>query len=191
MKSLTLRSSVAFACALSLAACGGGGGNLSLSGTVYGLVKDGLVLQNNGGTPYPVSAGTAVFVFPQLLKSDEDFNVTIKSSPSNAVCTVTNGKGRTGAYNISSVVVTCITNTYDLGGTISGDATGLVLVNGADKLTVTAGQTSFKFNKVADGSPYGVTVLSQPTSGGRTCSLQNGVGTMGAAAVNNIQVTCL
>lgn len=190
MKSLTLRSSVALACALSLAACGGGGGNLLLSGSVFGVNKDGLVLQNNGGTPLPIPAGSSTFAFPTLISNDEDFNVTIQSSPSNAVCTATNNKGKSGAYNITSIVIDCIINTYDLGGNISGDATGLVLVNGADRLAITAGQTSFKMTKVADGAPFGVAVLTQPTSG-RTCSVQNGVGTMGAAAVANIQVNCI
>jgi hypothetical protein len=190
MKSLTLRSSVALACALSLAGCGGGSGNLLLSGSVFGLVKDGLVLQNNGGTPYPVPANSTTFVFPDLLKNDVDFNVTIQSSPSNAVCTVTNGKGRTGAFNITSVIVSCITNTYDLGGSISGlGASGLVLVNGADRVTVAPGASTFNMAKVADSAPYGVTILTQPTD--RTCSVQNGVGTMGAGPVSNIQVTCV
>ena len=189
MKNLILRSSVALACALSLAACGGGSGNLLLGGNVFGLVKDGLVLQNNGGTPYAVSAGSSTFAFPDLLKNDQDFNVTIQSSPSNAVCTVVNGKGRTGAFNVTSVEIDCVTNTYALGGTVTGlDVGGLVLVNGADRVTVAAGAGSFSLAKVADGSPYGVTVLTPPT--GRTCSVQNGVGTMGAAAVSNIQVTC-
>lgn len=190
MKSLILRSSVALACALTLAACGGGGGNLLLSGSVFGLTRDGLVLQNNGGDPYVISPAMGTFAFPQLLKNDEDYNVTIQSSPASAVCTVTNGKGRTGAFNVNNVIVSCITNTYDLGGNISGlDVAGLVLVNGADRVTVPAGAGNFHLAKVADGSPYGVTVLTQPT--GRTCSVQNGVGTMGAAPVGNIQVTCV
>lgn len=191
MKSLTLRSSVALACALTLAGCGGGSGNLLLSGTVFGLTRDGLVLQNNGGDPYVITPGTPTFAFPTLLRNDEDYNVTVKSAPPSAVCTVANGKGRTGAFNVTNVTVTCITNTYDLGGTISGlDGAGLVLVNGADRVSVPAGAVKFQLAKVGDGSPYGVTVLSQPTNG-RTCSVQNGVGTMGAAPVGNIQVTCV
>lgn len=190
MKSLTLRSSVALACALSLAACGGGGGNLLLGGTVSGLTKAGLVLQNNGGAPLTIAAGQSTFAFPDLLKSDEDFNVTIQSAPTSAVCTVVNGKGRTGAFNVTTVQVNCLTNAYALGGSITGlDVGGLVLNNGADRVTVAAGAASFSLAKVADGAPYGVTVLTQPT--GRTCSVQNGVGTMGAAAVSNVQVTCV
>jgi hypothetical protein len=189
MKSLTLRSSVALACALSLAACGGHGGNLLLGGHIFGLTKDGLVLQNNGGTPLVIPAGQSVFSFPTLIGNDEDFNVTIQSAPASAVCTVVDGKGRSGAFNITTVQVSCITNSYALGGFISGlDASGLVLVNGSDRLEVKAGATTFNLSKVADGAPYGVTILTQPA--GRTCTVQNGVGTMGAAPVANIQVNC-
>lgn len=191
MKSLILRSSVALACALSLAACGGGSGNLLLGGSVVGLTKPGLELQNKTtGPALSVPAGSSIFSFAELLRSDEDFEVLVKTQPQGAVCTVINGKGRTGAYNVTSVVVSCVTNTYDLGGTVSGlDVTGLVLVNGPDKVAVPAGATTVAFAKVADGAPYGVTVLTQPT--GRTCSVANGVGTMGSSKVTNIAVTCV
>jgi ABC-type amino acid transport substrate-binding protein len=190
MKSLTLRSSVALACALSLAACGGSSGTLLLGGNIYGLTKDGLVLQNNGGTPYVVPANTVPFSFPELVGNDQDYNVTVKSSPASAVCTVANGKGKTGAFNIITVVVNCITNTYPLTGQITGlDKDGLVLINGKDRVTVPAGANTFALSPVGDGSPYGVTVLTQPD--GRTCSVQQGVGTMGAAPVNNVQVSCV
>ena len=202
MKSLTLRSSVALACALSLAGCGGSSGNLLLGGRISGLTRDGLVLQNNGGTPLVVPANSSVYSFPELLGNDKDFNVTIKSAPASAVCTIPNNKGKTGAFNVTTVDVFCITNAYELGGTISGlgDATGLVLVNGAERQDIRAGATSFTMThlnadgsyfsgKVADGSPYGVTILTQPA--GRSCTVLNGVGTMGAAPVNNVQVNCV
>jgi hypothetical protein len=189
MKSLTLRSSVALACALSLAACGGGGGNLLLGGSVKNLAKPGLVLQNKTGPLLPVAVGSASFVFNELIGNDQDFDVEIATQPTGAVCGLANNKGKSGAFNVLTVEVVCLTNTYDLGGKISGlDAAGLVLVNGDDRLAVAAGTTDFKLTKVADGAPYGVAVLTQPA--GRTCSVQNGVGTMGSAAIDTIRVTC-
>lgn len=190
MKNLTLRSSVALACALSLVACGGGSGNLLLGGTVSGLTKTGLALQNKTGPLLPVASGATTFAFAELLKNDEDFDVEIATQPAGAVCTPKYNKGKTGSYNVTSIQITCVTNTYDLGGKISGlDVDGLVLVNGADRLPVAAGTTVFKFSKVDDGAPYGITVLTQPT--GRTCTVQNGVGTMGSAAIDTINVTCV
>lgn len=201
MNSLTLRTSVALACALSLAGCGGGGGNLQLSGPVSGLSKTGLALQNNGGTPLAVPAGASAFAFPTLLSNDQDFNVTVQAQPAGAFCTITNGKGRTAAFNITNVVVECITNSYALGGKITGlgNAAGLVLVNGSARQEISPGATSFTMTrlkadgtyasgKVDDGAPYGVTILTQPA--GRTCTVANGVGTMGSADVTSIQVNC-
>ena len=198
MKSLYLRSCVAAACALGLAACGGGSGNLALGGQIYGLTKDGLILQNNGGPELKPVAGSTSFTFPELIGSDQSFNVTAKNPP-GAKCTVANGSGKSGAYNVLSVAVTCITDSYDLGGTVSGlDVNGLVVINGADRQDIPAGATTFTLSKfsgttyvsgrVFDGAPYGVTILTQPT--GRSCSVINGVGTMGSAPVSSIQIKC-
>jgi hypothetical protein len=202
MKSSYLRASAALACALSLSACGGGGGSLQLNASVSGLTKSGLVLQNNGGNDLTVPAGATLIPFPQLINSDSDYNVTIKSGtgPSNADCVVQNGKGKAGAFNVT-VFVVCTVHTHELKGTVSGlDADGLVVVNGADRQEIPRGAISFsmsRFNsagtyvsgRVAEEAPYGVAILTQP--GGRVCSVANGVGTMGTTDVNNVLITCV
>ena len=202
MKSLYLRSSIALACVLSLASCGGGDDNLLLGGNVYGLLKDGLIIQNNGGPDLAIPAGAASFSFPQLISSDSDFNITIKAEPTSTKCTVVNGKGKSGAYSVTSVEIRCITASYDLGGSISGlTSNGLILANGNAQQEILAGATSFtmtKFNtatppvavsgQVPDGQPYGITILKQPASG--TCTVTNGTGRMGSAPVNSVVVTC-
>jgi hypothetical protein len=200
MKSLTLRSSIALACALSLAGCGGGGGNLLLSGQVFGLNRDGLVLQN-GSESLPVASGSTGFAFTNYLANDQDFEVKVKTDPDAAHCTVTYGKGRTTTFSINSVVVTCVTDSYDIGGQVQGLAPGtsVVLVNGSERQEVTANGpfkmtrfaadgTTYASGRVFVGAPYGVTVLTPPP--GRTCTVTNGVGTMAKAEVTNIQVTC-
>ncbi|MBC7455824.1 MAG: hypothetical protein H7335_19450 [Massilia sp.] len=201
MKSLTLRASVALACALSLAGCGGGNKNLLLSGSITGLSQAGLVLQNNG-EKLVIAANQTTFSFPTLLSNDEAFDVTVASAPASADCTVTNGKGKTGAYNVTSVLVKCVTHTFELSGKIDGlgDASGMVIVNGSDRQEIPAGANSFtmtRFNadgsyasgKVAQGAPYGVSILTQPA--GRSCTVQNGSGTMGDKTyVSNVQIVC-
>lgn len=201
MKSLYLRSSVALACALSLASCGGGDDNLLLGGYVYGLLKEGLVVQNNGGPDLAIPAGASSFTFPQLISSDSDFEVKVKTLPPSTTCNVINGKGKSGAYSVTSVEIHCITTSYDLGGTITGlDAANLILINGSQQQVIPAGATSFTMTKfkedgktpdsgqVPDGQPYGITILQQPV--GRTCTVTNGTGKMGSTAVNNVVVTC-
>jgi hypothetical protein len=81
--------------------------------------------------------------------------------------------------------------TYTIGGTITGlTGTGLVLANGTATLTVASGATSFTFTTpVASGSTYDVTVQTQPSNPGQTCTVTNGSGTA-TANVTNVQVTC-
>ena len=202
MKSIYLRSGVALVCALALAACGGDNGNLLLGGSVVGLTKEGLVLKDmKSGKTVTVPANSTTFAFADLIGSDQSFDVQVLTQPSAAVCSVTYGTGKSGAYNVTSIVVSCITNAYDLGGTVSGaSSAGLVLINGREQVSVPAGGTSFKFTtydtagkvtggQVPDGQPYGITVLTQPA--GKTCTVANGTGVMGSAAVTNVSVSCV
>jgi hypothetical protein len=191
MKSSFLRASIALACALSLSACGGSSGQLLLGGTAYNVTKTGLVLQNNGGDDLAIPAnGTVSFYFDKLIQVDEAYNVTVKSVPSNVQsCTITNGTGRS-AYNVTNVYVMCTLKTHALKGTVTGNTAGdLVLVNGSDKVTVPANTSTFSMAPVGEDSPYGVTILTQP-SNGQTCTVANGTGTMGTTDVTNIAVTC-
>ncbi len=81
--------------------------------------------------------------------------------------------------------------TYAIGGAVSGLASGATLVlqnNGANNLSVTAnGGFSFSTH-LAQGAAYAVTVLTQPS--GQTCTVSSGSGTVGAADVTNVQVSC-
>lgn len=208
MKNLTLRSCVALACAFALASCGGGSSNLQLSGNVYGLAKSGLKLQNGNGPVLDVAAFQTGFAFPELLRSDEAFEVKVAAQPTGANCKVSNGKGTTGSFNINTVLVLCTTDTYNLGGTITGtlDTNGLILANGKETKVVKAGAKTFTMSaqkddgtplvnadgtvtgKVDDGAPYGITVFQQPSP--RFCTVINGVGRMGSSDKNDVIVNC-
>jgi hypothetical protein len=197
MKNSYLRATMAaLACVAGLSACGGSeSGQLLLGGRIYGVTKDGLVLQNNGAHDYaPTAAALAAsagqFYFPDLISLDDAYNVTVKAIPSNVtVCNVTGGSGRS-AFNVTSVQVVCELKTHALGGTISGlgNDSGLVLVNGSDRKPVDPGKTSFAMDPVGEDVPYGITVLSSPV--GKACTVTNGVGTMGTADVANVVVDC-
>jgi hypothetical protein len=197
MKSSYLRAGVALACALALSACGGGGGGgqFTLSGTVYGATKNGLILQNNGGSDLAIPASTAPqpFVFPDLLRVDAEYNVTVKANsiPPNAEkCEVSAGRGR-ASFSVSNVQVICTLKTHALGGTITGlgNAGGLVLVNGPERVDIAAGATTFDMLKVGEDSPYGITVLTNPV--GLQCTVANGTGTMGTTNITNVAVSCV
>jgi hypothetical protein len=79
---------------------------------------------------------------------------------------------------------------YTVGGAVSGlTGTGLVLHNnGGDNLAVTANGAFTFAASVGAGSPYNVTVFTQPT--GQTCVVTNGSGTIAGANVTNVAIAC-
>jgi len=82
--------------------------------------------------------------------------------------------------------------TYTVGGTASGlSGAGLELTdNGGDRLSVAA-NGSFTFpTALASGASYDVTVFTQPANPAQTCTAANASGTIGAANVTNVTVTC-
>jgi RNase P/RNase MRP subunit p29 len=176
---------------LSLVACGGSSSDppLNLSGTVSGLTTAGMALTSNGNN-LNISAGATTFDFGPILSDGVVYKVTVPIQPSGQTCTVMNGTGTATTANISNVVVTCADRTFNVGGTITGlTASGLLLANGSDALSVPAGASSFTLpTGVAYGSGYAVTVATQPT--GLTCDVTSGAGTVGAGAVTNIAVNC-
>ena len=149
------------------------------------------MLNDNGGDNLTVTANGS-FAFPTQLASGAAYAATVKTQPSGQTCTVSSGTGTVGSANITNVAVTCTTNppvTYSVGGTVSGLTGTLVLQdNGGDNLTVTA-SGSFAFpTKLAGGSVYAVTVLTQPS--GQTCTVSSGTGTVGSGSVTTVVVTC-
>jgi 6-phosphogluconolactonase (cycloisomerase 2 family) len=168
----------------------------SVGGTVSGLSGTGLVLQNNGGNSLSVTANGS-FTFTTPAADGAAYAVSVLTQPSNPaqVCAVANGSGTVANANISNVAITCTTNTYTVGGTISGlSGSGLVLqLNGANNFAITAGATSFAFanTPLSTGSSYAVTVLTQPISPAQTCALANSAGSIAAANITNVAITCV
>ena len=165
----------------------------TVGGTVSGLAGSGLVLRDNDGGNLLVRAnGPVVFATP--LASGAAYHVTVFAQPSRPTqsCVVTGGSGTVAEANVTSVGIVCATNTYTVGGTVSGlVGSGLVLRNnGGDDLPVSAdGAVSFA-TPVASGATYGVTVFTQPTSPAQTCSVSGGSGTMAQANVTTVGIVC-
>ena len=193
MSATAPRLLLSLAITLALSACGGSDGQLVLGGTIMGVTKPGLVLTNNGGSDFAVpppqdGSGFGRFNFPELVSTDDRYNVEIKAKPDNVSdCTIENPSGR-AAYHVYTVYITCTLKTHALSGSVGNLKGRLELVNGSDRVVLEAGATSFNFNKVAQDSPYTVAVLTQPA--GQTCSVANGNGIMGGGDVSNVSVTC-
>ncbi len=159
----------------------------SIGGTVTGLNGD-LTLQNNGGDDLSLNAD-GPFTFATEQDDGAAYDVTVSSQPTGQDCTVTNGAGILSGADVADVSVTCVDLTYSVGGQLSGLNGNVTLQNnGGDDLALTA-DGSFTFaTELTDGTAYDVTVSSQPT--GQECIVTDGDGTLNAANVTNVDVSC-
>lgn len=82
--------------------------------------------------------------------------------------------------------------TYTVGGTVSGlSGSGLVLqINGGSNLSISADGAFTFATELPSGSPYEVTVLTQPTSPVEICNVTSGSGTIDSSNITNVSVTC-
>jgi hypothetical protein len=220
MNKFTLRTCVALACAIGVAGCGGGNDNVALQVQITSGIMAGMTLQNKDGAIQTVPAGTTLFTFPDLVSEDTSYDIQIRHQPSNALCTMEGGSGKTGAYSPNNIIARCVIYTYDVGGTISNlTSDGLILSNGSVKKAISPTSTVLgnvrafdlttpavpattttpavaETGKVAEGFPYGVLIYQQPAQGG--CSIDinpatgasTGVGTMPNKAVDTIIIKC-
>jgi hypothetical protein len=195
-----------------LAGCGGKQ-QFAVQGTITGLNNAGLVLAN--GDTLPVPAGALTFTMPKQIDYGASFNVVVQTQPAHQTCTPTTAtsSGSAGHTLVINALITCVQNSYALGGKFSGlyannDATAttaatprtVVLLNGSTggQLSVssamadtnTPGAGFFNFAAaVKFGDAYGVTILSQPSD--VNCTLTNGSGIMPESSVSNIVLTCV
>ena len=181
----SLDNAVSVTCVTSSFAVGGG---------VSGLAGTGLVLQDNGGDNLAIAANGA-FVFAGKLEAGKAWAVTVKSQPlsPSQTCTVAGGAGTMGSAAVTSVAVTCVTNSFKVSGSISGlTGAGLSLLdNGGDSIAVAAGASTFAFPaKVLSGASYAVTIAQQPTSPVQVCQVAKDHGAVGNADVSDVAITC-
>jgi hypothetical protein len=82
--------------------------------------------------------------------------------------------------------------TYTISGSVSGlTGSGLVLKqNGSDDLAINANGTFTFATGLYDGFTYAVTVSALPNDPSQTCIVANARGTVAAANVDNVTVTC-
>ncbi|MBD3815762.1 MAG: hypothetical protein IE913_04790, partial [Halothiobacillus sp.] len=106
----------------------------TIGGSISGLANDptqNITLQNNGGDDLSLngSFGYTTFQFYTRVPEGDPYDVTIKTQPTNQICTVSNGSGIAGSTNVTNVAVSCLTHgqvsTY-AGSTAAGygDGTG-------------------------------------------------------------------
>ncbi len=172
-----------------------GTGGFSVGGTLHDLAPGtSVVLQNNSGDDLLLSANGA-FEFPTGLPDGEGYNVSVLAQPTapNQNCAVVNGSGTVSGGNVLNIDVFCSLIDYAIGGTITGLAAGNTVeldLNGQQQHQA-SGNGAFQFDDaIPDGSPYAVTVLSQPQTPPQSCAVENGVGVLAGADVNDVTVVC-
>src|SRR6185312_15484360 len=95
----------------------------TIGGTVSGLAGV-LVLQDNGVDNLTLTANGA-FAFATTIASGGTYAVTVLTQPGTPVqtCVIANGSGTVTNTDVTSVTITCTSNDYTVGGTVTGLAT--------------------------------------------------------------------
>jgi hypothetical protein len=166
---------------------------LTIGGSVTGLSGNGLVIQLNGANDLAISAN-GKFNFPKALTKGSAYSVTVKVSPFSPVkqsCTVDQGNGNIANTPVNNVAVSCTTDSYAIGGTISGlSGKGLVLeLNGTTDLAI-AGNGKFIFpgTRLPDGSDYNVAIKTTPAR--QTCTIKPVSEAFDKDTLNIVSITC-
>ncbi len=163
--------------------------NVNIS--VTGLAANNTVSFANGSDTLTLNAdGTGTI---STLDDGSAYSISITAQPNtpDQTCTIADATG-TLAGNDVTIAVTCSTDTFTVGGSVSGLAgTGLTLQNnGADDILITT-DGSFAFNTaLADLSDYAVTVSTQPNTPTQSCTVSNDSGQINGANVTNVNVDC-
>jgi hypothetical protein len=172
-------------------------GPFSIGVTVSGLAGGTVVLQDDGADNLSVTAnGSLMFLTAKFQGAAYDVTVLTQPTSPSQSCVVANGAGTVGTANVTGITVTCTTDTFAVGGTVTGLQPGSMIElqdNGGDTLMVTAGDAgaaTFTFaTPVASGGAYQVSVLS--ADGGPMCTVSSGMGNVGDAAVTGVVVNCV
>lgn len=179
-----------------LAGCGGGNSvPLTIGGVVSGLASgESLVLQNNGQEQLTV-ADNGTYTFRDRIPAGGSYSVTVKGQPRGQTCVVSEQKhaGSSVRANVTDADVACTTNSYSIGGSVTGLVSGrqVVLSDNAEDVVTVSGDGAFTFpSRVLYGKSYNVTVQAQPE--GQTCSIASGSGAGSGVTdnVSSVRVTC-
>jgi hypothetical protein len=178
----------------------------SFSGTVTGLVGGFTLSDGDGDTLTVNTNGPFTFPTPQLTSNSYTISVVANPTypPYAQTCKVANPTGSVVTSAVPNLAVTCTTNDYAVGGTVSfggSNATGSVTLTLNDNavpprtqtITVSSsGNGTFAFPGDPSGSSYTVSITGTSDA---VCSFSNGSTTTPLTQItssdqNNLSVTC-
>ncbi|MDH4200039.1 MAG: hypothetical protein OEV66_06630, partial [Spirochaetia bacterium] len=165
-------------------------GSYTVSGALSGINGGTVVLKN--GIDYLFLTSNGVFTFSTSYVSGTAYNATVFQNPTypSQVCTLANGSG-TISGAVTNITVSCVTNTFTVGGTVSGIPGGgsvTITNNGANAINLTSASTSFTFPAQSDGTIYNVAISAQ--TAGTSCTLGSNVGNLSGSNITNISLIC-
>lgn len=168
---------------------------LTVGGSVSGLAGGEVILQNNGTDELTVKAD-GKFKFHKPLTKGGAYAVTVKTQPALPVkqtCKVGLDSGKITDKPVSNVDVVCTTNTYAVGGTVSGlvpKSKGVVIeLKGGNEAKVTKnGNFVFPDTRLPDGSDFSIALKSSPA--GQKCKIEAVSDAPDADTINVVAVTC-
>jgi hypothetical protein len=162
----------------------------AVAGTIEGLQGSGFVIGN--GADQLSLIGDGPFSFPTRLNNGAGFDVQIVTQPSSPTEKCSIASGSPGAINgaDANVSIVCTRTPFSVGGNVSGLSAGTITLRnkGGDDIVVSADGTFTFPTQVPSGSPYNVTVAN--TTGGASCTVTAGSGTVGNGDVKGVLVNC-
>jgi hypothetical protein len=182
--------------------------SFTIGGNVTGLVGTGLVLQDNKGDNYTVTANGA-FTFKTQLPTGTAYAVTVFSQPTSPAQTCATAQGTdsgTATANVTGVVINCKAVTFSVGGTVVGLAgrtptpptsinlplndNSFVLQNNLGNSVIISQNGPFKFaTPEALNDQYQVSIFHGASTQSQGCTTWNYKGVV-TANVTSIIVDC-
>ena len=162
----------------------------SVGGRISGLISNTNVTLANGNDAVQFPNGA--YTLPTAVAYNSSYTITL-TSPTGQTCAFSPGgvgSGTVGGAAVTNANVLCTTNTYTVGGTISGlsGSANVIITNGADTIN-TGSNGAFTFTTpVAYQASYSVAINTQPNN--QICTISNASGTQGSANVTNVGVAC-
>lgn len=166
----------------------------SISGSAEGLTGNLTVSLDNNDVG--INTNNPNFTFANLLFDSDQYKLIIKNKPSTQSCafSTTNFEGTIQGANVTGVKITCTTNTFTIGGTVTGLDAGVSLaltLNSESPQTFESSGNSFSFTfskAVAAGATYSVAIPTSPDN--YDCSVTNGNSTVNNSNISDIAVIC-
>ena len=145
----------------------------TVGGSFSKIQGGGVVLQVNGGAPISIdSASNELFTFSTPFLPGATYDVEVVSSPGQT-CTPSENTGSVGTNDVNTVSISCsATGAVDtLSFSVTGlTGTGLLLTDGFD-IQGPIGNSAAFASELADGSPYAISVQTQPSNPTQTCTV--------------------